>query len=164
VALCALASARGAGADPFEQLPVASEEELADLRGGLLVHVDGLELRIAIGLETRVDDQVLLRTSVGTEDLLRARGAHEADTTGGSGPRMEAAGDPNGTQVFHWVGPADLSAVVRNRLDGVSIETIGRMEIEVPNFGARGAAIRDSLAAQGVSDMLNDAAILSIQR
>jgi hypothetical protein len=166
VALFALSVARAAAAgDPFEQMPVASDAELGELRGGFVFKVDGLELRMAIGLETRVGDQVLLRSEIGAEDLRHLGAGLGGDTSAlHLGPRVVTAGDPNTTEVIHQIGAADLNALVRNRVDDVSIQNIGRMQIEVPNFSEHAAAMRQGLAAQNLSDMLGDAGAGALQR
>jgi hypothetical protein len=146
--LAALAWSLRATADPFEAMPVAGDSELAELRGGIEFEQDGFQVRMSMGIDTLVDDVLVLRTEV----------------TGDGAPRVESAGDPDHIQVIHRAGPFDLQAVVRNRVDGVALETVGTMNIEVRNFSARHAEIRDSLALQGVTDRLNQAGTGALQR
>jgi hypothetical protein len=150
--------------DEFTGLPVASEEQLDELRGGYIFHVNGVEFRMAVGLETKVGDTLLLRTRIGDEDLRHTASGDGASSTGGLDALVQTGGDPNQTFVIHRVSPSDLSSVVTNRVDGVSVTTVGDMQIEIPNFSQHESAVRQSLAAQGVVDMLDDAAASAIQR
>jgi hypothetical protein len=161
--LLALAFARVSAADPFADWPVATDAELGDLRGGYIFKADGLEFRIAIGLETRVGKDLLLRTEVGAEDLSHGA-AGQGGTSSDLSPVVQMAGDPTKTLVVHRVSPADLSAFVSNRVDGVTIDTVGHMDIEVPNFSQHQAAMQRGLLLQGVANQLSDAGVRSIQR
>ena len=138
------------------ELVVVSDDELDGMRGGVLLHIDGMEIRMALGIQTSVDDRVLLRTELGVEDLQHAdqfgNGANAAAAVTavsdvrtalpegravpftGNERVANSAGDLDGTYVTHVVGRHDLQAVVFNRLDGVAIQTLGEMQIEIGNF------------------------------
>ncbi|MEM7412627.1 MAG: hypothetical protein AAF430_20520 [Myxococcota bacterium] len=162
-------------------LEAVSDEELDSMRGGVLLHIDGLEIRMALGIQTSVDNQVLLRTELGVEDLQHAdqfgTGAPstaavtaisevpgalptpvESTPFTGRETVLRTAGSLEGTQVHHVVGRHDLQAVVFNRLDGVSIQTLGEMQIEIGNFQQHQNTVNMNRAGSALSNRMQDTA------